>query len=224
MGHSGAATPKGSFTTRFRPRFILLAGSAITLLPGHAAARADDATLCNGSNHLARIDACTRLMGAKGSTRDDQFRALINRAVAHFKRDEHGAAIRDFTLAITAGYGTAAIHESRGLAFLSIDDHERALADFDKSIALDPSRISAYCNRGLTHAALSRLDAALADYDQVIARDDKVAVAFNNRANVYRRQGDLASALADLDRAVSLAPDDPTLLRNRGITHLPGKN
>ncbi len=112
--------------THFWPRFILLAGSAITLLPGHAAARADDAMLCNGSNHLARIDACTRLMGAKGSTRDDQFRALINRAVAHFKRDEHRAAIRDFTLAITAGYGTAAIHESRGLAFLAIDDQERA--------------------------------------------------------------------------------------------------
>lgn len=102
---------------------------------------------------------------------EERARALLNRALAHQKLDDHASAISD--------YGAA-------IALDALDPKTRAAALY---------------NRGLAHARLQQNFAAVDDFTNALYLDPHMPEAFYSRANVLRVSGQYEYALIDYSRA-----------------------
>ncbi len=97
---------------------------------------------------------------------------------------------------------------------------ELALQRFEQAIEADPHRAEAHFARGQTLETLNRLDDALAAYFRSLELDPAASPAIVRVAALQRDRGQPDQALVRLDQATELAPEDPEVRFQRGMTLL----
>jgi tetratricopeptide (TPR) repeat protein len=152
---------------RFASGAALLSLIALACLPV-APAAADDYDTCLGSTADA-LDACTRVIVAPGSTREQVGEAYIGRGQHHYEKDEYDLAIADFNRAmplkpkwLQLAYG------NRGNAYLMKGDNDQALDSYDQAITIDANYTAAYTGRGLIYEKLGLIEKARADFQAAL--------------------------------------------------------
>ncbi|MGD8397413.1 MAG: tetratricopeptide repeat protein [Anaerolineae bacterium] len=85
-------------------------------------------------------------------------------------RDEHWAAIENYTRAVELDPGYAQAYYSRGVIYWrEIGNHYRAIQDLTRVIELDPSCAQAHFNRAIAHQLRHDLDLAIADLEHYLS-------------------------------------------------------
>jgi len=153
---------------RFASGAALLSLVALLCQPVAPAAAEDAYDICLGSTPDA-LDACTRVIVAPGSTREQVGEAYIGRGQHHYEKDEYDLAIADFNRAmplkpkwLQLAYG------NRGNAYYMKGDNDRAIDSYDKAIALDADYTAAYTGRGLVYEKLGLIEKARADFQAAL--------------------------------------------------------
>ncbi len=163
-----------------RVSFKVAAVALAALGCGFATASAQDTEICRGraGNPIA---ACTRVITATKSTREQVGDAYINRGQHYYENKEYDRAIEDFNRAIPLkpkwlqmAYG------NRGNAYYAKDEDDKAIDSYDKAISIDPQYSSALTARGLLYEKAGSIERARADYQAALAaksifEDDKWA-------------------------------------------------
>jgi tetratricopeptide (TPR) repeat protein len=148
-----------------RLAFVTLAALAF----GIGAAAAQDTEVCRG--HTGdMIAACTRVITAPRSTREQVGDAYINRGQHYYEIKEYDRAIEDFNHAIPLkprwvemAYG------NRGNAYYAKGDDEKAIDSYDQAIAIDKNYSSALTARGLLYEKAGAIERAKADFEAAVA-------------------------------------------------------
>ncbi len=113
---------------------------------------------------------------------------------------QYGAAIQDFTRALSVNPGNADALTGRAAAWLAAGELEKAMLDCDESI-VSQSTQEAYSLRGDLWMRLENLDNAISDFEAAGRFDEMVAVAYEKRADQRHEAGKADDAKSDHDRA-----------------------
>jgi tetratricopeptide (TPR) repeat protein/tRNA A-37 threonylcarbamoyl transferase component Bud32 len=197
------------------------ARAALETLKSALAAHPDDPDL------LAARGIANVLYTGADEARADIERALslaANNPLAYYARgylnqniDKSDEAIADFTHAIELDPSFARAYYQRGqLLGYPKDDQAGKRRDIDRAIELDPDLIPARMVRGYEFYYNSQLDSALSDVEHVLGLNPKQSEALHLRALIYERQDRAADARRDFDAAAVAAPDDRSIVRDRG--------
>jgi tetratricopeptide (TPR) repeat protein len=85
-------------------------------------------------------------------------------------RQEHWAAVENYTRATVLDPTYAEAYYSRGLLYWrEIGNYDRAIQDLTQALALEPIRTEAYFNRGLAYSLRNEPDKAMADLEWYLA-------------------------------------------------------
>ena len=103
-----------------------------------------------------------------------------------------------------------------GRSFLRSGRGQDAYAIFDSLVASYPKDDAYLYGRGRAHTLLGRLDAAMEDFERVRQMDPTAFWVHTGIAQVIRARGDYAKALEEIDKGLTLRPDDPTGLTEKG--------
>jgi tetratricopeptide (TPR) repeat protein len=129
---------------------------------------ADDYNICVGSTSEA-IDACTRVITASQSTRDQVGNAYIGRGQHYYEKDDYDHAIADFNKAIPLkpkwlqlAYG------NRGNAYAMKNQDQDAIDSYDTAISLDSNYSAAFAGRGLIYEKMGLVERARSDYEAAL--------------------------------------------------------
>jgi tetratricopeptide (TPR) repeat protein len=184
-----------------------------------APVRADDTTDCNKQLAEVRIQACTRIIERKSTTREERARAYGNRGRAYLsKLSTERLAAADFEQAQKlAGRSSADADVYKGLIELSRRQLPQAIETIGEAIKRDPRNAAAYVARGAAYRLKGEQDLALADYEAAIALDPSHAVAFGGRGTVLGIKKEYERAIADFDTALRLDPSYASVLRARAL-------
>ncbi len=204
--------------------FLAVAGPICS----QARAASDDLTalsVCNSgsagaaANH--RIEACTALI-ASGQFGGDQLAGLlVRRGNLYGAAENLPRALADFGKAIELNPGDKAALLGHAVTQAKLGRFDQAVSDASRAIAIDPDDADAYFERGFAYAQLADYRDAIADEAQVIRVDPSNARAYDNRCFYRAILGEaLDRALADCATALSLRPNDPTVLGALGFTYL----
>lgn len=90
-------------------------------------------------------------------------------------RDEHWAAVENYTRATLRDPNYVQAYYSRGVLYWrEIGNYYRAVQDLTRVLELDPSWTQAYFNRGLAHKLRNEVNRATADFERYLAegKDD----------------------------------------------------
>jgi tetratricopeptide (TPR) repeat protein len=83
-------------------------------------------------------------------------------------------------------YNSAAMHNSRGLAYAEKKEYDKALEEYNQTLLIDPSFAAAYNNCGIiVYHDRKEYDKAIEDYNQALKLNPNYTVAYNNRGLVY---------------------------------------
>ena len=113
---------------------------------------------------------------------------------------QYGAAIQDFSRALSVSPGNPDALTGRAVALMHTGDLQKAMQDCDESI-VSGSSAKALSVRGDLWLALKNYDQAIADFEEASRFDDKVAEAYELRAGRYRETNEPEKAEADLKKA-----------------------
>jgi Flp pilus assembly protein TadD len=91
---------------------------------------------------------------------------------------------------------------------------------FDQALHAAPSDLMALNARARTHLALGEVEEALALLEQACSVDGGVAELWNNRGVAQARARESDAALESFARALTLAPDDTSVLCNRAMARV----
>jgi tetratricopeptide (TPR) repeat protein len=149
----------------WRIAFAALAALAFAM----TAAAAQDTEVCRG--HAGdTIAACTRVITAPRSTREQVGDAYINRGQHYYEIKEYDRAIEDFNRAIPLkpkwiqmAYG------NRGNAYYAKGEDDKAIDSYDKAVELDPKYTSALTARGLLYEKAGAIERAKSDFEAALA-------------------------------------------------------
>jgi tetratricopeptide (TPR) repeat protein len=87
----------------------------------------------------------------------------------HGDRQEHLAAVENYTRAVILDPTYAEAYYSRGVLYWrEIGNYDRAVQDLTQALTLDPSRAEAFFNRGLAYRLHNEPDKAMADFEQYL--------------------------------------------------------
>jgi tetratricopeptide (TPR) repeat protein len=150
---------------------VAATGVAAAENPKSSAALQQAHTLLVSGKADQAIAAYTTILDQTSITVEERARALLNRALAHQKLDDHASAVNDYGAAISLD---------------ALDPKTRAAALY---------------NRGLANARLQQNFAAVDDFTNALYLDPHMPEAFYSRANVLRDAGQYEYALIDYSRA-----------------------
>jgi tetratricopeptide (TPR) repeat protein len=192
------------------PWFIIMLGAAAA-----AAQPAADLRICQESDEVKGLAACSRFIETPGSTPDDLASAYAARSYHYERMEDFEDALTDATRSIQLNPNVAFYYDNRSNAERMLGRMDDAFADASTALKLDPDNMPALLNRGLVYDARKDFDAALADFSKYIARRSDVAEPFTFRGRVHRERGEYELAIADFSKAVELKDDGtrPYLLR-----------
>jgi lipoprotein NlpI len=187
-------------------------------------AHADDAPTLTGEDYLSQchddsdaddyasaIESCSDALQAGGLDNAQTFMAYLYRGMAHNSRNEHDAAVADYTEAMAADpdhKDTDFAHFERGAAYADDKQYEKALADFDAAVKLKPDEGTYYVVRGNTRFDLGSNSDAITDLSKGIQLDPKDTGAYSTRSIVYLMQGAYTAAIADANQVLQLDAGD----------------
>jgi tetratricopeptide (TPR) repeat protein len=103
-----------------------------------------------------------------------------------------------------------------GRSFLRSGRGQDAYAIFDSLVASHPKDDAYLYGRGRAHTLLGRLDAAMEDFERVRQLDPNAFWVHTGIAQVMRARGEYAKALEEIDKGLTMRPDDPTGLTEKG--------
>lgn len=142
-------------------------------------------------------------------------------AAARLQLGQPVEAARDFeALAAASPAGSSrkrTLLSQAGDAWLAADDAERAVASFNQALALLGTDTAALIGRARARAAQRQLAVAIDDLSAAIAADPLLTEAFVLRASALRQLGHFDRAAADLETALTLTPNAPEALLERGL-------
>jgi tetratricopeptide (TPR) repeat protein len=103
-----------------------------------------------------------------------------------------------------------------GRSFLRSGRGQDAYAIFDSLVASHPKEDAYLYGRGRAQTLLGRLDAAMEDFERVRQLDPNAFWVHTGVAQVMRARGEYAKALEEIDKGLTMRPDDPTGLTEKG--------
>jgi tetratricopeptide (TPR) repeat protein len=103
-----------------------------------------------------------------------------------------------------------------GRSFLRSGQGQDAYAIFDSLVASHPKEDAYLYGRGRAQTLLGRLDAAMEDFERVRRMDPTAFWVHTGIAQVMRTRGEFAKALEEIDKGLTMRPDDPTGLTEKG--------
>lgn len=163
-----------------------LAASAAVSGPAAAATTSPNALLAQnayraltGGDNAGAIAAYSKAIESRELEPEVLANALLNRALAYQRLEQHEDAINDYTAA------------------LRLDAMSGKL------------RAMALYNRGLSQQKLSRPSQAVEDYTSALFLDSEFAYAYYSRANLLRDSGQYLFALSDYEKAIRYRHPDP---------------
>jgi tetratricopeptide (TPR) repeat protein len=152
--------------------------------------------LARTGDHTGAVVAYTRALELEPS----DSKALYARALAHSKRQEHSAAIRDMTASLALETDVDVLLQ-RAYQRLRLQDLRGAEEDAEAALALAPRLAGAYQCRANIGLARGRVEAALEDLDVALGLEPSAEV-YGSRARALAMLGRRKEALADFDRAM----------------------
>lgn len=170
--------------------------------------------LCQISASLQGIvAACSQVLAFEPTN----LNALLNRGIAYAKLDQYAESIADLEIAL-ASLEDAQGFYYRGEAYRELGGYEDALADFTRAFEIDPQFINALLARAHAQRHLGNFEAALADYYQALDLEidsAQTALAHYGIGHIEMLYRNFDASLPAYDAALSLTPDDISILSNR---------
>ncbi|HEX6860289.1 MAG TPA: hypothetical protein VF138_08860 [Caulobacteraceae bacterium] len=118
-----------------------------------------------GADEDDALEVCTIALETEAMNRRDRAGTYVNRGVIRMRRQEYGAARRDFDIAVKLQPDMGEAFVNRGGALVGEKRYMEALLEIDKGLALEPEEPEkAWYNRGLANEGLADLKAAYFDY------------------------------------------------------------
>ncbi|MGE0046909.1 MAG: hypothetical protein AB7J28_03330 [Hyphomonadaceae bacterium] len=142
---------------------------ARTTIGGTANAARCSSAVTGGDVSDGTIRTCTRALERDRLTRSDELRVLLNRGVAHLRRNEGQLALADFDAILEQDEDLAEAHLNRGAALVMLGQPAPAVAAITTALSLgvrEPHK--AYYNRGAAREALGDIRGAYDDYSTAL--------------------------------------------------------
>lgn len=151
---------------------------------------------------------------------------LVNRGSISFNEGNFNNAIADYSEAIKSDFQCILAYHNRAVTYRNLMKGkspveirpltEAALSDIDQIVKLEPSP-EAFYNRALLRNGVQDREGSIADFKQAIRLNPNFFEAYVQGATVVRRNGELMCAINLLSKAISIAPNRPEAIYNRGL-------
>src|SRR5262249_42205360 len=138
--------------------------------------------------------------------------AYVNRAGLRAMIGDGDGAADDIRTGLSVDPGNPHLICVRGQLAAAAGDAEQARRAFDARLAAEPGLVAALAGRAALAEAHGDPTAAVRDLTRALAAGEDAALLYN-RAVAHRSAGQLAEARADIAHALTLAPDDPDIIR-----------
>ncbi len=161
---------------------------------------------------------CT-LAGAAEPKNADEY---IERARAHYDREEHSCTVEACAEAIRLDPKNAEAYSCRGLGYYYLGDYDRSIDDQTKAIELQPNYSIYYLRRASAYRRENMPDEALADLDKALNSshsEREVVLIQSERGDIFLERKDYENAEKAFNAAIEFAPDDKWLYKNRAIAY-----
>jgi tetratricopeptide (TPR) repeat protein len=103
-----------------------------------------------------------------------------------------------------------------GRSFIRSGRGQDAFEIFDALVASHPKDDAYLYGRGRAHSLMGRLDAAMEDFERARQMDPTAFWVHTGIAIVMRVRGEYAKALEEINKGLTLRPDDPTAIIEKG--------
>lgn len=137
-----------------------------------------------------------------------------------FQQGDLAGAEPHFARAIEIYPDYALAHYSLGVIWERKGDDVRAQEYYEQAVLADPGLREAQFNLGLLYARTSQLNDAISALVEVRALAPDSAPTRLALAELYRKTGQNSASLAELNVAEELAPRDPRVYQQKGLTLL----
>lgn len=122
---------------------------------------------------------------------------------------------------LTAGAGTAALHNLRGVLYRARGSNDSALEQYSRAVELDSGYAYAFNNIGNVHLDRGEVDASLTVYRKALElrpqNQSLVRDLYLNMSVAYTKKGNAGQAKAFVDSALTVDPDFSPALIQRGV-------
>jgi tetratricopeptide (TPR) repeat protein len=205
-------------------KFIVILLLSALLLPHDADAIdvKNNIKICvSHKSPVQRVAACTRLIRSGSFDRRNLSLLYNYRAAGYRKMRSFGAALQDYSRALSIRPRDAATYNNRGIAYFQSGRIAQAIADYTRAIKLSSKgNGNYYYNRGRALARLSRFVDAVKDYTEAIRFNPQDAAAFYHRALALGELRLYLRAIGDYSSAIGLQPNRAPLYARRGYLYL----
>lgn len=189
----------------------LIAALALSLAGIATPALADeiaDRVACSATVRATSMEACTRLIDARGTGRKERFMAHFNRAWSHRRAGDNRRALADLDAAAMIDDSYPNLYMTRALVRESLGDGNGALADLDRYVALEPGDWSGFYRRALVHRQRNAGKQALADIARARELNAYEGALPPLRILVLSDMGRQEAALAEADKLLAARRSD----------------
>ncbi|APZ92621.1 tetratricopeptide repeat protein [Fuerstiella marisgermanici] len=150
-------------------------------------------------NRVAWLTGLAQLTNHAAQKSNDA-NAWIQRARHLTSGSEFGAAVQDYSRALSLDPANLAALNGRAYAWFQTGELQKAIADCDQSLVVEPSA-NAFSVRGDAWLALKNFDQAVKDFEAANRFDEVVAEAYKGRAEQRKAAGQTQLAQEDLKKA-----------------------
>lgn len=146
-------------------------------------------------------------------------KAYLVRGIARQNLGHPTEAIEDYQLGLELEPNNLGMRLNQALAYSQLKRFDEAERSLDTLLRYTPKNTDAYALR--MNIALERGDTTLAltRAEEVLRLDSLLASPYRLIAHIASDKEDYPTALKALDKAISLEPDDASLLTNRGVLY-----
>lgn len=138
---------------------------------------------------------------------------LVHRAEAYLYADQPELALTDIELVLDKQPLIAA-HRIRADALSKLDRLDEAISEMEKLSEAVPNEPDLLMQLGLYYIVDAQPNKAVDAYSRVLDIDPENFSALRSRADAYLNIGKHAEAIADFEKAVSIQPEDTSILNN----------
>ena len=175
-------------------------------------------SLCNKSdNSDESISGCTKLIEANSVKADNLPKIYNNRATAYLHKYLFDLAVNDYSQAITLQPGYANALSGRCAAYIGKGEYDKGISDCRSIAHLSQHSFSAHLLVGLAYAMKRQHAPAFDEINQALRLQPNLAIAFGARCEAHNLFGETEDALSDCDQALSISPEDASLLDSAGL-------
>ena len=203
-------------TARYRvpviPFFIILASYAIVDTIVHIKKR----TSCL---YQAVIFACTFILFNSNITNIQDNPALNNLTTGtiEYQKKNYTAAINYIEKSLPHYSSDAEVLAMMGDCYKQLRQPDKALHYFLQAVSINPDMVGIYDNIGNMYYATGQLNEAKRYLLKAVEVDNKHVAAYVNLGHIFSMQDSLEKALENYTAALTINPDNPTVLYYAGV-------